>query len=143
MDEQYPAVEGSCKWIDESNEFRKWKDAYASLSGQSTRESSRQSPALLWVHANPGAGKTVLASYVLNQLQDLNLECSSHYFHIGGKSSQSLGYFLRSLAFQMATTNAAIRDKLVSLLEESLILDPDDCRSIWSKLFLKGIFQVC
>jgi hypothetical protein len=141
VDERYHAVEGSCQWIDDFKEFQEWRNVDAKTLALHT-ESSRHPPAFLWVHANPGTGKTVLASHVVKQLQDLNLDCAYHYFHIGGKASQSLAYFLRSLAFQMAAQSTEICEKLFNLCNKTSLPDLDDGHSIWSKLFSKGIFQV-
>ncbi|CAH0027950.1 unnamed protein product [Clonostachys rhizophaga] len=141
LDERYHAVEGSCQWIDEFDEFKEWKDVDATTLGPHT-ESSRYTPAFLWVHANPGTGKTVLAAHVVKQLQELDFECASHYFHLGGRASQSLAYFLRSIVFQMAAQNTVICEKLLNLCDETSLPDLDDGRSIWSKLFSRGIFQI-
>ncbi|CAG9940049.1 unnamed protein product [Clonostachys rosea f. rosea IK726] len=141
VDERYHAVEGSCQWIDDFKEFQEWRNVDAKTLALHT-ESSRHPPAFLWVHANPGTGKTVLASHVVKQLQDLNLDCAYHYFHIGGKASQSLAYFLRSLAFQMAAQSTEICEKLFNLCNKTSLPDLDDGHSIWSKLFSKGIFQI-
>ncbi|CAG9978525.1 unnamed protein product [Clonostachys byssicola] len=141
LDEHYHAVEGSCQWLDDCKEFQDWKNVDANTLVPHT-ESSRYPPAFLWVHANPGTGKTVLAAHVVKQLQDFKFDCAYHYFHIGGKASQSLAYFLRSLAFQMAAQNTVIRDRLFNLCNETTLPDLDDSRSIWAKLFSKGIFQI-
>ncbi|VUC25121.1 unnamed protein product [Clonostachys rosea] len=141
LDENYHPVEGSCQWIDECKEFQEWKNADTNAS-VTYEESPKYPPAFLWVHANPGTGKTVLAAHVIKQLQEVKFDCAYHYFHIGGKASQSLAYFLRSLALQMAAQNTVIRDHLFNLCNETTLPDLDDGRSIWAKLFSKGIFRV-
>ncbi len=141
-DEQYQKVEGSCEWLEARDDFREWQDRpfeYAALDKSPTRG---KTVSVYWVHANPGTGKSVLASHVVNRLQELELECAYHHFHAGGKSSRSLGMFLRSIAYQMAVSNAAVCAKLFALAQDGSSLDMDDSRIIWMKLFKKGIFQV-
>lgn len=48
-------VVGTCKWILEHEQFQWWESA--------------ESPALLWVSANPGCGKSVMAKFLIAHLQ--------------------------------------------------------------------------
>lgn len=98
--------------------------------------------AIFWIHVNPGTRKSVLASHVVSQLQNFKLEWASHFFHVGNKKSRSLGVLLRSIAYQMALSNATIRDSLFKLFEEGSTFDLDDSRTIWTKLFKKFILLV-
>lgn len=139
-DERYNGIDGSCQWIDARDDFCDWRDAPFDYNMQTATKSKTIS--MFWVHAHPGTGKTVLASHVVSHLQELRLECASHYFHSGDKTSSSLAMLLRSIAYQMAETNAAICDKLFMLAREGLSFALDDSRAIWLKLFKKGIFQV-
>jgi hypothetical protein len=50
---------------------------------------------------------------------------------------------LRSIAYQMAMSNAAVREKLARLCQDGSTFDMDDALTIWTKIFKKGIFQVC
>ena len=141
-DEYYPKVGGSCEWLDARDDFQEWRDPAEEHfdSGQAMIEGRNIS--LFWVSANPGTGKTFLASYVVSQLQEYKLECSYHFFHMGSKGSSSLASFLRSIAYQMAVSNALIRERLLCLAQEGISLDIDDPRTIWIKIFKRGIFQV-
>ncbi|KAK8856979.1 WD40 repeat-like protein [Apiospora arundinis] len=134
LDYHHPHVQGSCRWIEDREDFQNWRDSFI-------RGSQEQDPSYYFVTANPGTGKTVLAAHVASELQELNLECSHHFFQYGDKEAQSLGACLRSLAYQMANSNAAVRDVLVKLHEEGTTFDKDDARAIWVKLFKKGIFR--
>ncbi|KAI0425000.1 NACHT and WD domain protein [Xylaria sp. FL1042] len=98
-------------------------------------------PSVYWINANPGAGKTVLAGHVISQLAQFHLSYAFYHFHIGKKALQSLAGCLRSMAFQMATLNSAIRGALSTLNKEGTIIDLDDTRAIWLKIFKNKIFQ--
>ena len=140
-DEHYPRVEGSCQWLDARDDFQDWRDP----AGELIRDESpmpEKNPSIYWIAANPGTGKTHLAAHVIDELGQFQLECSYYFFHFGNKSSQSLGHFLRAIAYQMAMSNAFVREKLVELREEGSTFDKDDAATIWTKIFKRGIFQV-
>lgn len=138
-DEHHEKLEGSCRWIDEREDFRKWRDApYRVDLGQEINHS----PLIYWVNPSPGAGKTVLAAYVSSQLKGFGLHHAVYYFHVGKKASQSLTGFLRSIAFQMTTSNMAVRDAITKLQNEGISYDLDDARAVWSKIFKGGILSV-
>ena len=99
-------------------------------------------PQFYWLSARPGAGKTVLAGHIVAHLRDFHLDCACYFFHHGNKSGQSLSGLLRSLAYQMAGSNTGIRELLHQLKDDGVVLDKDDERSIWRKLFLGGVLQV-
>lgn len=99
-------------------------------------------PSLYWVTANPGAGKTVLVTYIESQFKELGPHPATYYFTFGEKESQSPAGLLRSLAYQMAQSNAAVRETLVKLHDEAPALDLDNPRAIWSGIFRSGILQV-
>jgi chromosomal replication initiation ATPase DnaA len=141
-DEQHQKVDGSCQWIDNHLDFQCWRGSNNNVLTKHGAEPASNSPFILWVHANPGTGKTFLAAQVTAELQEAQVECAYYYFHAGDKTSQSLGDFLRSIAYQMAMSNADIREKLAKLWQEKLTFDLDDDQTIWNKVFKRGIFKV-
>jgi hypothetical protein len=56
--------------------------------------------------------------------------------------SRSLSDFFRSIAYQMANSNAAVREKFTQMRNEGSTFDVDDDWTIWTNLFKRGIFQV-
>ena len=140
-DEHYPRVKGSCQWIDKRDDFQDWRDPAGDFT-HNDPVAPEKNPSIFWVSANPGTGKTYLAAHVVDELDQFQLECAHYFFHVGNKSSQSLGNFLRSIAYQMAMSNAFIREKLIGLCEEGSTFDKDDGATIWTKIFKRGIFQV-
>jgi hypothetical protein len=141
-DEDHERVQGTCQWIDAKDSFRKWRDCPDEYLAADEVEVRSENPSIFWIHAHPGTGKTVLASHVISQLQELRLACAYHYFHISNEASRSLSDFLRAIAYQMAALNATIREKLVKLCQNGSTFDKDDARVIWIKIFRKGILQV-
>ncbi|KAI1125662.1 NACHT and WD domain protein [Nemania abortiva] len=137
-DDSHDRIEGSCQWINDRDDFKEWKDAEADTE---SLQSNQYTPSIYWVNANPGVGKTVLAAHVVSHLTESNLLCVFYHFHIGKRALQSLAGCLRSVAFQMATLNASIRTALLNLREESLMVDLDDARAVWLKVFKSTILQ--
>ncbi|OAA81751.1 NACHT and WD domain protein [Akanthomyces lecanii RCEF 1005] len=143
-DEHHDTVEGSCEWIESRDDFQDWQHV-DSPSQKFANEEIGPGPkdiSIFWVHASPGSGKTYLASYVQSQLESTRLQCAYYYFHVGKKMSRSLAPFLRSIAYQMATTSTLVRDKLYKLYQDGSIFDMDDAWTIWTKVFKKGILQI-
>lgn len=129
---------GSCEWFEERENFQAWRDVFDDTLG----DKRDHIPQFYWLSARPGTGKSVLAGHIVAHLQNFHLDCAYYFFHHGNKSGQVLSGLLRSLAYQMALSNAGIREKLLQLKDDGVILDKDDERSIWRKVFLNGILQV-
>lgn len=142
IEDSFDRVKGSCEWIDTRDDFQEWRDSTEVLIPDVDEPSVPGNDlSIYWVLANPGTGKTFLASHVANELAHFQLQSASYFFHIGDKSS-NLAHFLRSIACQMASSNAAVRQRLLELHEEGLTFDRDDASAIWTKIFKKGIFLV-
>lgn len=137
VDEYHDIMEGSCQWIENLSGFKEWRDSTTSVE-----RDGKFSPWIYWISASPGAGKTVLAAHVQSQLQELHIPHTAYYFHYGNKTTQSLAVLLRSIAYDMAKSNAAVRERLGRLSNDSSTFDLDDVRAIWSIVFRAGIFQV-
>lgn len=139
-DEYYPRAEGTCQWLDERDDFREWRDS-AGLFFEEDAPTPTRSPAIFLVHANPGSGKTFLAAHVVEELAQFQLECAHYFFHIGDKTSHSLVDFMTSIAYQMASANAVVREKLLEIYYKGSIFDQNDTWAIWTKVFKRGIFE--
>ena len=131
-------VAGSCRWLESRDDFQSWRDVFEDTLG----EKQDNVPQFYWLSARPGAGKTVLAGHVVTHLQDFHLDCAYYFFHHGNKSGQSLSGLLRSVAYQMARSNTTIRELLLQMKNDGVMVDKDDERSIWRKFYLSGILQV-
>jgi hypothetical protein len=123
-------MEGSCRWIEHRDDFQQW------LAGEDAN------PSFYVMTAQPGAGKTILASHVISQLKALNMACAFHFLQFGNDHSQSLAGLLRSIAYQMASTTTAFRDVLLKLHEDGLTFAMDDARTIWVNIFRECLFRV-
>ena len=129
-DLQEAHIVGSCEWFSEKIEFQTWMDSFAG-----------DSPRVLWVSANPATGKSVLAGYIINYLESLNLDCSYYFFHYGNKAKSSLSSCLRSIAYQMAMSSVFARKRLLSMIENDICFDKEDERAVWRKVFTTNILR--
>lgn len=74
----YHRAEGSCSWIDDRHDFQEWRDsAMGTLDDSQEASAPVKNTSIFWIHANPGTGKTFLASHVENVLAELQVECAS------------------------------------------------------------------
>ncbi|KAJ5173905.1 uncharacterized protein N7500_001836 [Penicillium coprophilum] len=122
-------VHGSCRWISAKNSYIKWRDGESEIDRT------------LWIKGKPATGKSVLAGYVIDQLKESGQMCSYFFFKHEDKSKSNLGRCLRSLAFQMASSNAGAADAILEMQADGVCLDHAEERTLWRTLFLSGIFQ--
>ena len=113
---------GTCASLLERNEFKDWK----------AKSPSRK---ILWMHGDPGSGKSIKSSFLINHLVETGEQC--HYFFlkhndIARRSSSAL---FRSLAFQTAQDIAAYRSALERIADAGKPLNTTDSRQLGSTLF--------
>ena len=99
-------------------------------------------PHIFWVNGLPGVGKSVLSSYIIQQLQERGLACQFYYFRFGDQEKKSIGTFLKSLAYQIAKDVPHFRDRLASLASGPDFNQMDDESDIWKRLFIQQFFRV-
>ncbi|KAK4235181.1 hypothetical protein C8A03DRAFT_46637 [Achaetomium macrosporum] len=116
---------GSCEWFTNRTCFAEWKKGTA--------------PEILWLMGKPGAGKSVLSSHVIEQLNPPHAYCS--YF-ICKHGNTTLGDCFRSLAFQMAMQDHSVKEALLQLALDGLTMDNADETSVWRRLFTGCIFKL-
>ena len=121
-------IAGTCRWIEENDDFAGW------------RRGKGPPVWLYWLHAAAGSGKSVISSHVNQILRESDI---SYFFFVDGTLHQrTVAELLRSLAFQLAQRHRIIRETIQKMQHESILLDEDDEKSIWKKLFVNGIFRV-
>ena len=120
---------GTCEWILLQPLFNDW-----------LRESSSSS--VLWLHALPASGKSILSSYVIDYLGKSGTLCEYYYFRFGDQTKRSLGSCLRVLAFQIAQHVPAFREALNKLSDAGFTLEKADARTIWQKVYVSILFKI-
>lgn len=119
----------SCRWILARKDYVRWKDT-TSADGR-----------VLWLKGLPAAGKSVLAAFVADELQQSGQACSYFFFRHADKSKTRLGTCLRSLALQTAMSNRDVRDAILQLRGDEIHLGDADEQTLWRSLFVNIILQ--
>ncbi|KAI0466630.1 hypothetical protein F4859DRAFT_293820 [Xylaria cf. heliscus] len=121
---------GSCQWLVQMNSFQQWRDALTSK--------------VFWLRGRPGAGKSVLASHVINHLRALDLECCYFFFTDGDKGKSSINALLRSMAWQMAVMHPEVFSTISSVANswKDPPIDKVDHIPVWSRIFATAISKI-
>ncbi|KFY36874.1 hypothetical protein V495_07538 [Pseudogymnoascus sp. VKM F-4514 (FW-929)] len=123
-------LEGTCQWLTSNESYENWQYG------------SENSPRCFWLIGKPATGKSTLIAHTIEQLEAYNYDCSYFFFKDGDKTRSTIAQLLRSLAYQMALTNAKIREELLSMIREGETFDKDNSSTIWRTLFMTRIFRV-
>lgn len=113
--------QGTCERFMESPEFHDWL--------QSTQSS------VLWAHAEPGNGKSVTCSSVVDHLNEAGHSCSYYFFKYGQRQKKSASHMLRSLAYQTALQLNEFRQALVDLAKAGVCVSEADAKTVWKSIF--------
>jgi WD40 repeat protein len=126
---------GSYTWFLSLPEFISW----------SLDENIRSGPSIFWISGMPAAGKTAIASVVIERLGNQHNGCQFHFFAAGHQTKRTVAYCLRSIATQLALINDNLRTRLISLETEAGIRfnsqDPN-LHAIWEQIYEQIIFKI-
>ncbi len=126
------AKAGTCSWIT----GRKWFSSWLLKEDEE--------PHVLWISGPPAAGKSVLASYVVDTIRKQWGKdfCQYHAFVFSDKSKRSASYLFRSLAYQAARGFSLFRAKLLRMSDQSSIPFPSmSAPALWEKIFRGALFS--
>ncbi|RWA08635.1 hypothetical protein EKO27_g6478 [Xylaria grammica] len=102
--------EDTCAWILQDRRFLDWKNS--------------RNNALLWYNAQPGSGKSVLASTVVQYLTRAEKKVAYFFYSFNKDSSRHVVDGLRILALQLLAFVGTPSDKLVDLYETERQFSP-------------------
>jgi len=127
----------SCTWFTSGAPYRTWRDS----NYHSETNAGSLIPGIFLIEADPGAGKSVLAAQVINNLRSLSYGCSYYFFDSQNRQTSSFSYLIRSLALQMALISPAIRQSMLALCQNHAPVSDDSDISIWRNIFMNSIFK--
>lgn len=118
---------GTCEWIHTNEIFSTWLQ-------------EARSTGVLWLHALPASGKSIMAAYLISHFKQMGVACQFFFFRFGDQAKRSLGALLRSLAFQIAEQIPEYKRALLNLSNNGMKLEKTDARIIWQRLFVSALF---
>ena len=121
---------GTCEWILQNPLYIDWFN------------SSGPEPRILWLHGGPASGKSVLSSFIINDLVERHACCQYFFIRFADSSKRTLSTLLRSLAFQLAQALPLFRDKILQLSDEAIKLETADARTAWQRIFKSILFKL-
>ncbi|KAF2755764.1 hypothetical protein EJ05DRAFT_540420 [Pseudovirgaria hyperparasitica] len=124
-----PNYISTCGWILEHRTFVDW------VHPPTTSK-------VLWTHALPASGKSILSTFIISHLRQLGLSCHFFFFRFADQAKQSPNACLRSLALQIARDIPQIRSTLKAMALHGQRLEKADARTIWQKVFTSTMCKV-
>lgn len=119
----------TCGWVLYHQSFIEWVD------------DSDEGPTILWLHALPASGKSILSSFVINHLLEESF-CVYYFFRFGDQSKRSLSTCLRSIALQIAKQLPQFCRALKDIQISTKTMEKTDAKTIWEKVFVGVLFKM-
>lgn len=122
-------ITGTCDWFLQQSEVKSWL-------------SSSQASHVLWYAAPPANGKSILASFIINYLQEAGKLCQYFFFQDSDRRKRSVANAFKSIAMQLAQSSPSFTAALKTASRESLGLEQGDHLLIWRNLFERTLLEV-
>ena len=97
---------------------------------------------LLWLHARPGAGKSVLAAHLIENFEVSGRPFGYFFFKYNNENLSSPQTLLRSICFQLCLKHTAIYESIFKLMESGYDAQKQRIGSLWQQLFKDRILQI-
>lgn len=124
-------TEKSCEWIFDRGYFQWWLNSESQNSGR-----------CLWLSGPPAAGKSVLASAIIDRLQQEGQAIAFYFFRRSDTVKHTTRSFLLSVIAQTAIRSLDFYEKLIEIDTEQSKIRSMSVRVLWQKLFLDTIFEL-
>ncbi|KAL9018256.1 MAG: hypothetical protein Q9185_004422 [Variospora sp. 1 TL-2023] len=126
-------MEGSCHWFSRKQSFQDWCE-----------RAGINAPIFI-ITAPPAAGKSTLASYVIQWIRDVSFDTACQYFFFVSdhQVKRTVSYCLRVIAFQLALKYDAVREALFRLKDETnATFERQSSKDVWEKIFQGIVFRI-
>ncbi|KAL8698546.1 MAG: hypothetical protein Q9224_001801, partial [Gallowayella concinna] len=128
-------AEGTCQWITQRRELATWIESVNNPQGSN----------IFWLIGLPATGKTTLSTVIIDHLQFLGKSCQYSFISSDHQTRRTSAYCLRSIATQLAVSNAEFGSRLLTLHEETGLAfnsQNQPLKIIWEKIFEGIIFKM-
>ncbi|KAI9687673.1 MAG: hypothetical protein M1820_010404 [Bogoriella megaspora] len=97
---------------------------------------------IIWLNGGAATGKSVLSSFVINNLVEQGLRCQYFYIRYGDRRKRTLSFLLRTIAYQIAQCVPDFLEKIFELADEGIDFESADPRTIWERAFKSYLFKL-
>lgn len=123
-------AQGTCDWVLEEDRYLEWLNA------------QDQSRTLLWLNGGAATGKSVLASFVINNLVEQEFSCQYFFMRFGNREKRGLSLLLRSVAYQLARDMPEFMEQVLQLADEAIDFPTADPRTLWERIYKSVLFNL-
>ena len=122
--------QGTCDWLLDEKAYLEWVQSPTSGS------------AFVWLNGGAAAGKSVLSSFVINDLVEKGVSCQFFFIRFGDSKKRTLSLLLRSIAYQIALIRPVLLERILQSKEQGIDFDTASPRTIWDRLFKAIVFNM-
>ncbi|KAL8890337.1 MAG: hypothetical protein Q9215_002507 [Flavoplaca cf. flavocitrina] len=123
-------AQGTCDWVLKEDRYLEWSNA------------QDQSRSLLWLNGGAATGKSVLASFIINNLVEQGFSCQYFFMRVGNRGKGSLSLLLRSIAYQVARDTPEFMEQVLQLADEAIDFATADPRTLWERIYKSILFNL-
>lgn len=121
---------GTSDWLLEEKSYLEWLRIQDST------------PSLLWLNGGPATGKSVMSSFIINNLVEQGISCQYFFINYGDQKKRTLSLLLRSIAYQIARSLPIFAQRVLQLVDEAIDFEATDPRTIWERIFKSILFTL-
>jgi len=125
-------TQGTSDWILEDETYLEWF-GYPQVSMQNH---------VLWIHGGAAAGKSVLASFIINNIIEQGYDCQYFFIRFGDQKKRTISHLLRSIVYQVAQAVPEYLSHILELAAEEIDFEKARTTVIWEKLFKSILFKL-
>lgn len=122
-------TKGTCDWVLSHPSFEQWA------------RDEKKSPNILWLHALPGSGKSIISSFIIQYLLKRSF-CVYYFFRFADQLKRSLSTCLRTVAYQIASKLPEFRLAIRDVKFSTGAIEKTDAKVIWDQLFVGVLFKL-
>ena len=116
----------------------------ATLSSEEIQEwrHAQTGSKILWIHAQPGSGKSVNAAVHIRDMKARGYPCVYYFFRYGDSRKRSPASLLQSLIYQIAQELPEFHQTLVIMKDNGVAVEKMAPRMIWDRIFIGILFKI-